>query len=352
MNRLNLGINIGNDFSSSGGVYNATQMNSDLDYLSLFTNKLRVAVPTFSDASAVARMRLAAQACIAKKFNTMYGVGAGGTRLNQANFSVFAAAVVAEAVWANANGVQKFTVGNEEESSAQVSPSSLTSSGTTATFVSATAHGFADQQSLTIASASDSKYNGTFTITVVDPVTFTFTIPAGAASPATGAKAYDISPSQMATKIKTLATSVKAVFKGEVTYNASQGDSADYISGGKGDLDTFGMNNYGANGSTADFNNNITLLTNAFGTSGYLSEFNLNATWANVKGDDEQQAVAMKQRLNTILASNLGGAYFFTWRYSDDSFAAKYADGNLRTVFTALFQKRRTYYGNPNRNVI
>jgi type IV pilus assembly protein PilY1 len=58
---------------------------------------------------------------------------------------------------------------------------SLTSSGTLATAVSA-AHGFATNDGVQIAGASPSGYNGTYTITVVDANTFTYTLsssPAG-----------------------------------------------------------------------------------------------------------------------------------------------------------------------------
>ena len=62
---------------------------------------------------------------------------------------------------------------------------SLTSTGTTAT-ATVTAHGYTNGQSITISGATPAGYNGTFTITVVNANTFTYTVAAGLTSPATG----------------------------------------------------------------------------------------------------------------------------------------------------------------------
>jgi hypothetical protein len=70
--------------------------------------------------------------------------------------------------------------------SGQIPTSSLTSSGTTATFTSTEAHLMETGQSVTISGANQAAYNGTFTITVTGSTTFTFTIPSSAVTPATG----------------------------------------------------------------------------------------------------------------------------------------------------------------------
>jgi hypothetical protein len=63
---------------------------------------------------------------------------------------------------------------------------SLTVSGTTAT-ATATGHGYTTGNSATIVGASPAAYDGTFTITVVDANTFTYTLPsAPGTSPAIG----------------------------------------------------------------------------------------------------------------------------------------------------------------------
>src|SRR5262249_49547898 len=54
--------------------------------------------------------------------------------------------------------------------------STATATATTATIVTSTPHGFVTGESVTIASVANAAYNGTFTITVVDPSTFTYAL--------------------------------------------------------------------------------------------------------------------------------------------------------------------------------
>lgn len=64
--------------------------------------------------------------------------------------------------------------------------SSLTQSGGTATLVSSIAHGLSTGDSVYIAGADQTEYNGTHTITVTNATTFTFAVDSGAVTPATG----------------------------------------------------------------------------------------------------------------------------------------------------------------------
>lgn len=59
-----------------------------------------------------------------------------------------------------------------------LSISSITSSGTTATVVTTTDHGYSTSDSVIISGVTPAGYNGTFTITVTDTTTFTYTLPA------------------------------------------------------------------------------------------------------------------------------------------------------------------------------
>ena len=69
-----------------------------------------------------------------------------------------------------------------------LSVTSITRAGTTATATTASAHNFVTGQSVTIAGATQTQYNGTFTITVASATTFTYTVAGGPATPATGTK--------------------------------------------------------------------------------------------------------------------------------------------------------------------
>lgn len=64
--------------------------------------------------------------------------------------------------------------------------SSLTSIGTTATFVSYKPHGLSNNDIIFISGSDDPNYSGTFTATVVNSTTFTYTMTGTAASPDTG----------------------------------------------------------------------------------------------------------------------------------------------------------------------
>ncbi len=77
---------------------------------------------------------------------------------------------------------------NDEGSNAQVltnNISVITRSTTTAT-VTCTAHGFVTGDNVTIAGATQTQYNGSFSVVVVDANTFTFTVSGSPATPATG----------------------------------------------------------------------------------------------------------------------------------------------------------------------
>lgn len=63
---------------------------------------------------------------------------------------------------------------------------SLTRSGGTATLTTSTPHGFVTGQKVVISGATQTDYNGAFTVTVTSPITFTYTVANSPATPATG----------------------------------------------------------------------------------------------------------------------------------------------------------------------
>lgn len=63
---------------------------------------------------------------------------------------------------------------------------SITRSGSTATVNTSTAHGFVTGQKVVISGATQTDYNGAFTITVVNTTEFTYTVANSPATPATG----------------------------------------------------------------------------------------------------------------------------------------------------------------------
>lgn len=67
-----------------------------------------------------------------------------------------------------------------------ISVSTLTSSGTTATCTTATAHGLSNNEFVVIAGAVETAYNGTFKVTVTSTTQFVYTLASTTTSPATG----------------------------------------------------------------------------------------------------------------------------------------------------------------------
>ena len=85
---------------------------------------------------------------------------------------------------ANTNSTETLTISATNSNSLSVS--SLTTTNTTATATTTTAHGLSTGDSVTIAGATPSAYNGNKTVTVTSATVFTFTIASGTSSPATG----------------------------------------------------------------------------------------------------------------------------------------------------------------------
>lgn len=71
-------------------------------------------------------------------------------------------------------------------STVTLSVTSLTRVSNTATVVTSEAHKFATGQTVTIAGAAQTDYNGAFAVTIINDTTFTYAVPGAPATPATG----------------------------------------------------------------------------------------------------------------------------------------------------------------------
>jgi lysophospholipase L1-like esterase len=87
---------------------------------------------------------------------------------------------------------------------------SITSASTTATVTTTAAHYLATGMQVTIAGATQTEYNGTYTVTVTGATTFTYTFAGSATTPATGTKTYTIPYAQTTANIKAMAEAVLA----------------------------------------------------------------------------------------------------------------------------------------------
>lgn len=86
--------------------------------------------------------------------------------------------------------------------------SSLTRNLSTITAITTTKHGYSNSNSVIISGASQSEYNGTYQIAVIDDYTFTYTITGTPISPATGTIFVTLAP-QLPISIELLKTHVR-----------------------------------------------------------------------------------------------------------------------------------------------
>src|SRR5262249_25955554 len=74
------------------------------------------------------------------------------------------------------------------------SVSALSNSGSTVTVQTSVNHGFATNDRVTIAGATQAAYNGTFPVTVIDATTFKYTVAGAPVTPATGSLVAFLAP--------------------------------------------------------------------------------------------------------------------------------------------------------------
>ena len=95
----------------------------DVDLTSLRRNrisKLRTSLPSYQNAAYITQTRATALKCKAHGFYTIYGISSnsiddGDYMISNNNWSDYVAAATTEATWAEANGIDEFQIGNEEE---------------------------------------------------------------------------------------------------------------------------------------------------------------------------------------------------------------------------------------------
>jgi hypothetical protein len=114
MTYAKLGINIGNDQIDEGSPDPTVQNALDLPYLKTYFTKVRVAIPYHLDTDGVNLSKALVLAAKAAGFRVIWGVTAGAVDTD-ANYNIWKnTSVPAAAAWAQANGVDEFTIGNEE----------------------------------------------------------------------------------------------------------------------------------------------------------------------------------------------------------------------------------------------
>lgn len=105
-----MGINFGYSLLSD-----TDQIKHDLQYVGRYTRKLRFTIPSYDDATGIANVKVMVAIARDMGFETTYGVTAAGFGHNAAYIDGWMAAIPGHAAWADANGVDIFYIGNEED---------------------------------------------------------------------------------------------------------------------------------------------------------------------------------------------------------------------------------------------
>lgn len=214
---------------------------------------------------------------------------------------------VGAAIWAKQNGVPTYYLGNEEglhhvwSTSSSHGGLTLTRVGTTATATSSVGgdFGYTNGQTVTVGGATQPEYNGSFTITVVSPSSFTYTMASDPGASGSGSfYCYDISPTELVSNLKTLATDIKTAWASTQGANprivlsiqcespqAGLLESDLWIAAGKGDIDKIGFNVY-RSGDLGEFYTYAKQIWDTFGTDAIVTEYAVHQTYSstNIRG--------------------------------------------------------------------
>lgn len=162
---------------------------------------------------------------------TRTGTVATATTATDTNFQVGSTVTLAGATPSAYNGAQVVT-GVTASSVTTIGPVlvTLTRSSTTATAVSVKPHGFSNGQSITIAGALQTEYNGSYTITWISTTSFSFTVATTGqlTTPATGAALYV--PEVECVVYNSVAAPTIFTCLTNNTINPANGDSVSFLS--------------------------------------------------------------------------------------------------------------------------
>lgn len=163
---------------------------------------------------------------------------------------------------------------------------------------------------------------------------------------------------QLNVNLRQLASDVKVVYSGAVSYGCSGNSTAisDWATNGLGSLDTISIHCYGVTTMSSQTNAvggfaNISTMLNVLGSKCYISEFHVDANSQHLEAisPDEQAAWMQNFVENYILSS--GAARFLVYSYvgyenQDNQFAMQNTNGTFNPTWWQFFQSQQEYYGN------
>lgn len=284
-----LGLNIGSDLNSNVA-YPTAEVTADLAYLkSVGITHLRIALADYGSAGGITNTQTLALAAKSLGFYVSYGLTCAGTLTSTIMNGAYQTAVLAQATWAQANGIDEFHMGNEMEN----------------------------------------HIDGTVTEQQVR----------------TWVRAQ-------ATAVKTAGFTGKVSYcVGQGFANKSAGWVSDVGLGGLDYLSINVYGDY-QNNWNLGFQYYLNQLIGAYSTGTvYVSEFNVFYTWTfpSMNMDAFSIAKEVGKRTAAVIASGVPRGNFFCWRFASDGFSAKRADGSLHPMWFAALGRRADF---PTRGAI
>ncbi len=309
---------------------------------------LRIDIPDYQNTSWLASSKAALPGIIAKGAKVVWGISSNSFNstnytMTAENWPAYRQAVLENALWAQNNGVYEFQLGNEAEYHQHYHCASgkLVRSNNVVTVTTPIAHGFDGNHQVTVYGAT-SDFDGTFSIIVTSPTTFTYVKAGANGSNNYLAEVTTMPRSMLYANLKDLATDIQTIFtRGKVSYSCAHSYISDWIATGKGSIDIIASNVYMGGSSTQDpfsdaYKTEITNLINAFGVDNtYLTEFNLSYLNINNYSTNEAvQAEAVNEMVTYINASGMKRAFWYAWK--NNEFGVMKSDGTYRLLWNVL----------------
>lgn len=283
-------------------------------------------------------------------FHVQWGISAGSNKINDALRNTWYNKIIEYAQICNDEKIcHEYGLGNEEELHNRYS-TTLTRSNNIVTAVTSVAHGFTNGSIVEISGAVPSNMNGSFTVTVTNSTTFTYTA-SGVDGAASGTiYSRDFPCNELRDFIRQTAIDVNQIFLiGDSSYqseaNTGQGSDS-WASEGKGALDKISINVY--NWWTSDrylnpagYEAYIQRFYSAFKDECYISEFNLEANNTSFQAIPDYMAITeMDRMMQYIKSSGMKRAQLYQWRgykdSTDSDFNVKMINGDFKAMWSVL----------------
>lgn len=296
-----------------------------------------------------------------KGFNVLLGLartGQGNTT-TPTTWKTHEALVLAElAITRDNNECDVFSIGNEEEERIGTqSIATLTRASNVVTATFSAAHNYLTGDTVIIAGATPSDYNGTVTITdVPTPTTFTYTA-SGVDGSASGTLTAKMTVATFIRLAKETAVACRAVAPDlEYIYTSTETRVSDWASAGitpGTDLDYYGLNTYaGSATDTSTFRTKVQTGYDAFAERMFVTEWNIFYNWPTATGQasyERGQGYA-RERFNILEDIGVERAYYYVPTAGNvsnvlvhDYEILEYTDNTPRNFYYIFFNERPEY---------